>query len=63
MLFGVMMFDVNPIPFFITMGIGHAVIATYAMRDPHLSNLLAAWSLSRRKSTNLVPVKGNKYVA
>ncbi len=63
MLFGVVLHVVNPIPFFITMAIGHGFIAGYAVRDPHLATLITAWMETRRKTTNLVRVKGNKYVA
>ena len=54
---------INPLPFFITMAIGHGFIAGYTVRDPHLSNLIAAWMETRRQTTNLVAAKGNKYVA
>ena len=63
MLFGIVGFDVTPIPFFATMIIGHILIAGYAVRDPHLSNLITAWMETRRRTTNLVPAQGNKYVA
>ena len=63
MMFGVVVADLNPLPFFVTLVIGHGIIAGYAVRDPHLSTLITAWSESKRKTTNLIPVKGNKYVA
>lgn len=62
MLFSIMGFNVNPLPFFVTMLVGHILIAGYASRDPHLSGLISAWMVSRRKTTNLIPVQGNKYV-
>jgi hypothetical protein len=62
MLFCIIIFNVNPIPFFVTSLIGHALLAGYAVRDPHLSTLMTAWMETRRKTTNLVRVKGNKYV-
>ena len=62
MLFGIMAFDVNPLPFFATILVGHAVIAGYAARDPHLSGLISAWMVTRRKTTNLLAARGNKYV-
>lgn len=63
MLFAIVFFNVNPIFFFITLIVGHGVIAGYAVRDPHLSTLITAWTETRRKTTNLVGVRGNKYVA
>jgi hypothetical protein len=62
MLFGIMGFNVNPLPFFATILIGHGLIAGYAARDPHISGLFSAWMVTRRKTANLVAVKGNKYV-
>lgn len=62
MLFGIILYNVNPIPFFVTTLIGHGFIAGFAIRDPHLSNLMAAWIETRRKTANLVGAKGNKYV-
>ncbi len=62
MLFSITIFNVNPVPFFITSVVGHALIAGYAVRDPHLSTLMTAWMETRRKTTNLLRVKGNKYV-
>ena len=62
MLFGIMGFNVNPLPFFVTMLVGHLLIAVYASRDPHISGLISAWMVSRRKTINLIPVQGNKYV-
>jgi hypothetical protein len=62
MIFGIMGFNVNPLPFFITMLVGHVLIAGYASRDPHLSGRISAWMVSRRKTANLIPVQGNKYV-
>ncbi|MTJ79742.1 MAG: hypothetical protein F8N37_01785 [Telmatospirillum sp.] len=63
MMFGIIIFNVNPMPFFVTTVLGHAVIAGYAVREPHLSTLMAAWMEARRKTVNLTPVRGNKYVA
>jgi hypothetical protein len=62
MLFGIIIYNVNPIPFFITALIGHGFIAGFAVREPHLSNLMTAWIETRRKTANLVGAKGNKYV-
>lgn len=62
MLFGIMAFNMNPLPFFLTMLVGHGFIAGYAAKDPHLSSLISAWMVARRKSTNLLSVRGNKYV-
>lgn len=62
MLFGIMGFNVNPLPFFVTMLVTHVLIAGYASRDPHISGLISAWMVSRRKTVNLIPVQGNKYV-
>jgi len=62
MLFGIMGFNVNPLPFFVTILIGHGLIAGYAARDPHLSSLISAWMVTRRKTANLLAVRGNKYV-
>jgi hypothetical protein len=62
MLFGIMLFDFNPLPFFVTTIVGHGLIAGWAARDPHLTTLLAAWMVSRRKTVNLLATKGNKYV-
>jgi hypothetical protein len=62
MLFAIMAFNVNPLPFFFMMLVGHILIAAYASRDPHLSGLLSAWMVSRRKTANLISVRGNKYV-
>ena len=62
MLFGIMAFNVNPLPFFVTLLVGHGLIAGYAARDPHISGLISAWMVSRRKTGNLIPVAGNKYV-
>lgn len=63
MMFCIVLFNVNPLPFFVTSLVGHAVIAGYAVREPHLSTLIAAWMETRRKTVNLRPAKGNKYVA
>lgn len=63
MLFGIVLYNVNPIPFFITAIVGHALIAGYAVREPHLSTLIAAWMETRKKTVNLVASGGNKYVA
>lgn len=62
MLFGIMGFNVNPLPFFATLLVGHVLIAGYSARDPHISGLISAWMVSRRKTVNLLPVAGNKYV-
>jgi hypothetical protein len=50
MLFGIVVAKLNPILFFVTMIVGHALIAGYAVRDPHLSNLIPAWIETRRKT-------------
>ncbi len=63
MLFAIMYTNVNPLPFFMSMAIGHAFLVGWAVRDPHLSNLIVAWMETRRKTVNLVAAKGNKYVA
>ena len=63
MLFFIIIFNVNPIPFFLTSFIGHAMIAVYAVRDPHLSTLMTAWMETRRKTRNMLLVKGNKYAS
>jgi hypothetical protein len=62
MLFGIMAYNVNPLPFFLTILIGHGLIAGYAARDPHLSTLISAWMVARRKTNNLLATRGNKYV-
>ena len=62
MLFGIMLFNVNPLPCFASLLVGHVLIAGYAARDPHISGLISAWMVSRRKTVNLLPVTGNKYV-
>jgi hypothetical protein len=62
MLFGIMAFNVNPLPFFLTILVGHGLIAGYAARDPHLSSLISAWMVTRRKTRNLLETRGNKYV-
>lgn len=61
MLFFIVLSDINPIPFFVTLVAGHALIAGYAVRDPHLSKLITAWIETRRKTTNLIAARGNKY--
>jgi len=63
MLFFIIICNVNPIPFFLTTLVGHALIAGYAVRDPHLSTLMMAWMETRRKTRNLLRGKGNKYVS
>lgn len=63
MMFGIVLFDLNPLPFFATAFAGHLFIAAYAARDPHLTTLLQAWNVANRKTVNLLKVKGNKYVA
>jgi type IV secretory pathway VirB3-like protein len=63
MIFGTLFFNLNPIPFFVTLLISHGVLAGYAARDPHISNLATAWMETRRRSRNLIPAAGNKYVA
>lgn len=62
MMFFILLYNVTPIPFFVTTLIGHGLIAAYAIRDPHLSTLMTAWMETRRKTRNMVPVRGNKYV-
>jgi hypothetical protein len=62
MLFAITAYNINPLPFFVTILIGHGLIAGYAARDPHLSSLISAWAVARRKTVNLLPVRGNKYV-
>jgi hypothetical protein len=54
MIFGIMGFNMNPLPFFVTMLVGHVLIAGYASRDPHLSGLISAWIVSRRKTAKEV---------
>lgn len=61
MLFFIIIYNVTPIPFFITTLIGHVLIAVYAVRDPHLSTLMTAWMETRKKTKNMLRVKGNKY--
>ncbi|HXP96180.1 MAG TPA: hypothetical protein VN809_05675 [Telmatospirillum sp.] len=63
MLFFIVICNVSPIPFFFTTMVGHALIAGYAVRDPHLSTLMMAWMETRQKTRNLLRVKGNKYVS
>jgi type IV secretory pathway VirB3-like protein len=62
MLIGITAFNVTPLPFFVTIALGHAVIAGYAARDPHLASLISAWMVTRRKTVNLLTSGGNKYV-
>ena len=62
MILCIVLFDINPLPFFVTTIIGHAVIAGYGLRDPHLSSLMAAWAEKRKKTVNLIATKGNKFV-
>ena len=62
MLFGIMAFNMTPLPFFATIFTGHILLAGYASRDPHISGLISAWMVSRRKTVNLIPAHGNKYV-
>ncbi len=61
MLFGIILIDLTPVIFFVTALVGHVAIAGYALREPHLSTLLSAWMEQRRKTRNLLRVKGNKY--
>jgi hypothetical protein len=61
MLFFIILFNTTPIPFFITSIIGHGLLAGWSARDPHLSTLMTAWMETRRKTSNLLRVKGNKY--
>ena len=63
MFFCIVIFDMNPLPFFITTVVGHAVIAGFGVREPHLSTLMGAWAESRKKTVNLIVTKGNKFVA
>lgn len=63
MLFGIVSFDMNPIVFFITAILGHCAIATYALREPHLSTLMSAWISQRRRTANLIRSRGNKYAS
>lgn len=62
MMFFILLYNVTPIPFFITTLVGHGMIAGYAVRDPHLSTLMTAWMETRKKTRNLLRVRGNKYV-
>jgi hypothetical protein len=63
MMFGIMLCNLNPILFFVSLAIGHGIIAGHAVRDPHLSTLITAWAETRRKSANLIATRGNKYAA
>jgi hypothetical protein len=63
MMFGIVLFDLNPLPFFGSTLAGHLFIVAYAARDPHLTTLIKAWSAAKDKTANIVKVKGNKYVA
>jgi len=63
MIFATMLFKLNPFPFFLTLLVGHGLIAGSAVRDPHLSTMAIAWIETRRRTANLMPSVGNKYVA
>jgi type IV secretory pathway VirB3-like protein len=63
MMAGIVLFDLNPIPFFVTTLVGHTAIAVISVREPHIATLVTAWMETRRKTANLVAVRGNKYVA
>lgn len=62
MIFCIVLFDMNPLPFFATTLIGHGVIAGLAVREPHLSSLMVAWAETRKKTVNMIVAKGNKFV-
>lgn len=62
MMFFILLYNVTPIPFFVTTLVGHGMIAVYAVRDPHLSTLMTAWMETRKKTRNMLRVRGNKYV-
>jgi hypothetical protein len=62
MIVGTIFFNFNPILFFVTLCVGHLAIAGYASRDPHIATLISAWLITRRKTSNLIKSKGNKYV-
>jgi len=63
MMMFIVLLDVSPLPFFITTIIGHSSIAAFSVREPHCATLIIAWAESRKKTVNLLGVKGNKYVS
>ena len=52
----------NPLTVFILMVFGHAGIVAWGQKEPHLTSLLEPYMMSKRKTTNFFPSKGNKFV-
>lgn len=53
--------DLNPLFFVITIVAGHMAIVAATVREPHLSTMLQAFGQTNKVSTNLYPVRGNKF--
>ncbi len=56
----VVTFHMNPLWLIPTILIGHIILAAYAWREPHLSNMMMTYGPMATPSKNIYPSKGNK---
>ena len=53
--------NVNPLIFIATIGLGHIFVIFFGTKDPHISTMIQAYGQGRVLSTNLYKCKGNKF--
>ncbi len=54
-------FNMNPLFFIMLIVIGHISIVLIGAKEPHIGNMIQAFGISNKTSTNLYPTKGNKF--
>ena len=62
MLIGTAALGLPPFVWLFTAIAGHIALITWGSRDPHLVGILRAAGTARRRSKNIVPAQGVKYV-
>jgi len=53
--------NLNPIFFIATIGIGHIIVIGMGVKDPHISTMIQAYGQCRVISNNIYKCKGNKF--
>jgi hypothetical protein len=62
MIYGWAFAKLSPLTFIISFLVMHIFIASQGAREPHLTTVLQAWAVSRKRTRNLHPGKTRKYV-
>ncbi len=61
MFMAIGVFNMNPLFFLVSIVIVHVFIVSLGVKEPHLSTMIQAFGQTRKPTTNLYKVKGDKF--